>query len=83
MNPRLSGTLSIVSMVFFLLESLLGIGRRWSREKFVISVADSGVGPGGLPPPPPLYMDQTEAQSVEEIFSLPPHLRVCIRPLCP
>ena len=74
MTPRLSGTLSIGGMVFFLLESLLGIGRRWNREKFVISVADPGEGPGDLPPPPPLYMDQAEAQRVEKIFSFKGHL---------
>ena len=73
MTPRLSGTLSIGGMVFFLLESLLGIGRRWNREKFVISVADPGEGPGDLPPPP-LYMDQAEAQRVEKNFSFKGHL---------
>ena len=35
MTPRLSGHFSI-SGLFFLRSSLLGIARRWSREKFAI-----------------------------------------------
>ena len=36
MTPRLSGHISIFGLVFFALKSLLGITRRWSREKFAI-----------------------------------------------
>ena len=36
MNPRLSGYISILSLVFFVLKSLLGIAREWNREKFAI-----------------------------------------------
>ena len=35
-TPRLSGHFSIFSLVFFVLKSLLGIARQWSREKFAI-----------------------------------------------
>jgi len=34
MTPRLSGHFSIFGLVFFVLKSLLGIARQWSREKF-------------------------------------------------
>ena len=33
---RLSGHFSIFGLVFFVLNSLLGIARRWNREKFAI-----------------------------------------------
>ena len=36
MNPRLSGHFSIFGWAFFVLNSLLGIARQWSREKFAI-----------------------------------------------
>ena len=36
MTPKLSGHISIFSLVFFVLKSLLGIVIQWSREKFVI-----------------------------------------------
>ena len=36
MTPRVSGHVSIFGLVFFVLESLLGIARQWSLEKFVI-----------------------------------------------
>ena len=37
MTARLSvGHFSIFGLVFFVLKSLLGIARRWSREKFAI-----------------------------------------------
>ena len=36
MTPRLSGHFSISGLVFFLLKSLLGIVRQWSREKCAI-----------------------------------------------
>ena len=36
MTPRLSGHFSIFGLVFFVLKSLLGIVRQWSREKFPI-----------------------------------------------
>ena len=36
MTPRLSGHFSIFGLVFFVLKSLLGIARQWSREKFAI-----------------------------------------------
>ena len=36
MNPRLSGHFSIFGWAFFVLKSLLGIARQWSREKFAI-----------------------------------------------
>ena len=38
MNPRLSGYISILGLVFFVLKSLLGITREWSREKFAIFI---------------------------------------------
>ena len=33
MTPRLSGHFSIFDLVFFVLKSLLGIARHWSRKK--------------------------------------------------
>ena len=36
MTPRLSGHFSTFGLVFFVLKSLLGIARQWSREKFAI-----------------------------------------------
>ena len=36
MNPRLSGHFSTFGLVFFVLKSVLGIARQWSREKFAI-----------------------------------------------
>ena len=36
MAPRLSGHFSTIGLVFFVLKSLRGISRRWSREKFAI-----------------------------------------------
>ena len=33
MTPRLSGHFSIFDLVFFVLKSLLGIARQWSRKK--------------------------------------------------
>ena len=33
MTPRLSGHFSIFDFVFFVLKSLLGIARQWSRKK--------------------------------------------------
>ena len=36
MTPRLSGHFSISVLVFFVLKSLLGIARQWSREKFAV-----------------------------------------------
>ena len=36
MNPRLSGHISIFGVVLFVLKSLLGIARKWSRESFGI-----------------------------------------------
>ena len=36
MTPRLSGHFSIFGLIFFVLKSLLGIVRQWSREKFAI-----------------------------------------------
>ena len=38
MNPRLSGFISILRLVFFVLKSPLGIAREWNREKFAIFV---------------------------------------------
>ena len=38
MNPRLSGYISILGLVFYVLKSLLGIARQRSREKFAIFV---------------------------------------------
>ena len=35
-TPRLSGHFSIFGLVFFVLKSLLGIARHWSREKFAV-----------------------------------------------
>ena len=37
-NPRLSGYISILGLVFFVLKSLLAIVRELSREKFAIFV---------------------------------------------
>ena len=36
MTPILSGHFSIFGLVFFVLKSILGIVRQWSREKFAI-----------------------------------------------
>ena len=36
MTPGLSGHFSIFGLVFFVLKSLLGVGRQWSHEKFAI-----------------------------------------------
>ena len=36
MTPRLSGHFSIFGLVFFVLKSLLGVARQWSREQFAI-----------------------------------------------
>ena len=38
MNPRLSGYISVLGLVFYVLKSLLGITRQLSREKFAIFV---------------------------------------------
>ena len=38
MNPRISGYISILGLVFFVLRSLLGIAREWSRKNFAIFV---------------------------------------------
>ena len=43
MTPRLSGHFSIFGLVFFVPNSLLGIARQWSREKFVILTLSLGV----------------------------------------
>ena len=40
-NPRLSGYISILGLVFYLLKSVLGIARQWSREKFAIFVRNA------------------------------------------
>ena len=42
MNPGLSGYISILGLVFFVLKSLLGIAREWSSEKFAIFVHTLG-----------------------------------------
>ena len=34
MTPRLSGRFSQFCLVFFVLKTLLGIARQWSKEKF-------------------------------------------------
>ena len=36
MTPRLSGHFSIFGLVFFVLKSLLGIAKQWSRQQFAI-----------------------------------------------
>ena len=36
MTPRLSDYFSLFGLVFFVLKSLLGIARQWSREKFAV-----------------------------------------------
>ena len=36
MNPRLSGYISILGLLFFVLKSLLGIESEWSSEKSAI-----------------------------------------------
>ena len=38
MNPRLSGYISVLGLLFYLLKSLSGITRQRSREKFAIFV---------------------------------------------
>ena len=38
MNARLSGYISVLGLVFYVLKSLLGITRQRSREKFAIFV---------------------------------------------
>ena len=38
MNPRLSGYISILGLVFYVFKSLLGITRQRGREKFAIFV---------------------------------------------
>ena len=38
MTPRLSAHFSIFGLVFFVLKSLLGIVRQWSRNKFAILI---------------------------------------------
>ena len=38
MNPRLSGYISLLGLVFYVLKSLLGITGQLSREKFAIFV---------------------------------------------
>ena len=38
MNPRLSGYISVLGLVFCVLKSLLGITRQLSREKFAVFV---------------------------------------------
>ena len=38
MNPRLSGYISILGLVFYVLKSLLRIARQRSREKLAIFV---------------------------------------------
>ena len=48
MNPRLSGDISVLGLVFYVLKSLLRIARRWSREKFAIFVRMSELVP--VPP---------------------------------
>ena len=35
------------------------------------TVMDPGEGPGGQPPPPPLFLDQTETRRAEKIFLSP------------
>ena len=44
MTPRLSGHFSIFGLVFFVLNSLLGIARQWSRNKFAFFFNISNVG---------------------------------------
>ena len=41
MNPRLSGYISMLGLVFYALKSLLGIATQWSREKFAIFVRNA------------------------------------------
>ena len=36
MTPRISGHFPIFGLVFFVLKSLLGTAKQWSREKFAI-----------------------------------------------
>ena len=48
MNPRLSGRISILGFVSYVLKSLLRIARRRSREKFAIFVRMSELVP--VPP---------------------------------
>ena len=38
MNPRLSGYISVLGLLFYVLKSLSGITRQRSREKFAIFV---------------------------------------------
>ena len=43
MNPSLSGNISVLGLVFYVLKSLLGITRQRSREKFAIFVRMSDI----------------------------------------
>ena len=36
LNPRLSGYIYILGLVFYVVKSLLGIAREWSSENFAI-----------------------------------------------
>ena len=38
MNPRLSGDISVLGLVFYVLKSLLGVTRQLSRETFAMFV---------------------------------------------
>ena len=38
MNPRLSGDISVLGLVFYVLKSPLGVTRQLSREKFAMFV---------------------------------------------
>ena len=51
------------------------LGKEFTLAELMDSVADPGVGPGGHPPPPPtLFLDQTESQRAEKkIYETGPH----------
>ena len=40
MSPRLSGYISILGLVFYVLKPLLGIARQWRRGKFLVRMLD-------------------------------------------
>ena len=43
------------------------------HQNAINTVTDPGEGPGGQPPPPPLFLDQTETRRAEKIFWSPGH----------
>ena len=44
------------------------LGKEFTQAELMDSVADPGEGPGRHPPPPTLFLDQTESQRAEKQF---------------